>query len=127
MSLGNTQFLPTGVKTYTGSGLTRTIGSLFPAADGYTAWAGSCADADPEGQKPNAGGLYWPGGPAADAARHPPGATTAGTVAVKTAAITVGPGGLPLVGATVVATHAADQSCAAGRPTCSARPTRPAC
>jgi Tfp pilus assembly protein PilV len=115
VTLGNTQFLPSGVKTYAGSGLTRSIGSLFPAADGYTVWAGSCADADPEGQLPSAGGPYWPTGQRADPLDAPRGVTTAGTVALKTAAITVtGTGGLPLVGATVVATHAVDQSCGAG-------------
>lgn len=115
VSLGNTQFQPAGVKTYTGSGLIRSIGSLFPANDGYTVWAGSCADADPEGQLPNAGGAYWTGGQRADPLSTPPGATTAGTIAVKTAAITVtGTGGLPLTGAPVVATHAPDSVCAAG-------------
>ena len=115
VTLGNTQFPPTGWKTYAGSGLTRSIGSLFPASDGYTDWAGMCADADPEGQQANSGGPYWPG-----AQRDPPfdvspGATTAGTVALKTATITVlGTGSLPLVGATVVATHASDLSCAVG-------------
>jgi Tfp pilus assembly protein PilV len=115
VSLGNTQFLPTGVKTFAGSGLTRSVGNLFPASDGYTVWAGSCADADPEGQLPSNGGLYWPTGQRDPPIDAPAGATTAGTVAVKTAAITVkGTGGVPLVGATVVATHAADQSCGAG-------------
>jgi hypothetical protein len=103
------------VKIYTGSGLARSIGSLFPANDGYTVWAGSCADADPEGQLPNSGGAYWTGGERADPISSPAGATTAGTVAVKTATITVtGTGGLPLTGATVVATHAPDSVCAAG-------------
>ncbi len=115
VSLGNTQFQPSGVKTYTGTGLTRSIGSLFPANDGFTVWAGSCADADPEGQLPNSGGAYWTGGQRADPISSPAGVTTVGTVAVKTATITVTkPGGLPLAGATVVATHAADSVCAAG-------------
>jgi hypothetical protein len=115
VTLGNVQFQPNGVQTYTGSGLTRSIGSLFPANDGYTVWSGSCADADPEGQQPNSGGAYWTNGQRADPVSTPPGATTAGTIAVKTATITVtGTGGLPLAGATVVATHAADSVCASG-------------
>jgi hypothetical protein len=115
VSLGNTQFQPSGVKTYSGSGLTRSIGSLFPANDGYTAWAGSCAHADPEGQLPNSGGAYWPNGQRDAPISAPPATTTAGTVAVKTATITVTHGsGLPLAGATVVASHAADSVCAAG-------------
>jgi hypothetical protein len=115
VTLGNVQFQPNGVHTYTGSGLTRSIGNLFPANDGYTVWSGSCADADPEGQQPNSGGAYWTNGQRADPVSTPPGATTAGTIAVKTATITVtGTGGLPLAGATVVATHAADSVCASG-------------
>jgi hypothetical protein len=115
VTLGNTQFVPNGVKTYTGTGLIRTIGSLFPADDGFTAWAGSCADADPEGQQPNSGGAFWNGGQRDPPLSTPAGVTTAGTVDLKTAAITVtGTGGLPLAGATVVATHAADAGCATG-------------
>lgn len=115
VTLGNTQFLPTGEKTYAGTGLIRAITSLFPAADGFTAWAGSCADADPEGQNASTGGLYWPTGQRPDPLDAVPGGTTAGTIAVKTAALTVyGTGHLPLAGAAVVATHTADQSCAAG-------------
>jgi type II secretory pathway pseudopilin PulG len=34
-------------KSFTGSGLSRTITPLFPYASGYEVWAGSCADADP--------------------------------------------------------------------------------
>jgi Tfp pilus assembly protein PilV len=114
VTLGNTQFQPAGMKTYTGSGATRSIGSLFPASDGYTAWAGSCADADPEGQMPNAGGLYWPTGQRPDPLETPAGTTTVGTLAVKTATITVLAAALPVAGVSVVATHPADQSCAAG-------------
>jgi hypothetical protein len=114
ITLGNTEFIPTGVKTYAGSGLTRTIANLFPSTDGYTAWAGSCADADPEGQLAGGGGLYWPTGQRDDPITVTPAITTAGTVAVKTSAITVKAIAGPLVGVTVVATHAADSSCAAG-------------
>ncbi|HEX4492532.1 MAG TPA: prepilin-type N-terminal cleavage/methylation domain-containing protein [Acidimicrobiia bacterium] len=114
ISLGNTSFLPTGVRLYAGTGLTRSIGSLFPAADGYTAWGGSCADADPEGDQAGNAGPYWPGGmrPAPFAA--PAGGTTTGTVPLESAALTVMAGGLPVSGATVVATHAADSVCASG-------------
>jgi hypothetical protein len=115
VTLGNTQFVPTGAQAYPGSGLSRSIGSLFPATDGYTVWAGSCADADPEGQQPNSGGPYWPGGQRDSPLSTSPGGTVSGTVDVKTASITVkGTGGVALVGATVVATHAPDQSCATG-------------
>jgi len=115
VSLGNTQFVPSGVLVYPGTGLSRSIGSLFPASDGYTAWAGSCADADPEGQLAGGAGLYWPSGQRADPLEATPGGTTTGTVALDSATLTVlGPGALPVVGATVVATHAADSMCASG-------------
>jgi hypothetical protein len=115
ITLGNTQFLPTGAKTFVGAGLSRSIAGLFPAADGFVAWAGSCADADPEGQNASTAGLYWPTGQRADPLDAVPGGSTSGTVAVKTATLSVfGTGHLPLSGATVVATHAPDQSCAAG-------------
>ncbi len=115
ITLGNTSFLPIGVKTYAGTGATRTIGSLFPSGDGYTAWAGSCADADPEGQIVSGGGAYWPDAQRAPAFETTPGGATTGSVALKSASISVLAGGLtPVSGATVIATHAADQSCAAG-------------
>jgi prepilin-type N-terminal cleavage/methylation domain-containing protein len=44
--LGNTAFLPSGTKAFTGTGTVRTLGSLFPSSTGYTAVAGACADAD---------------------------------------------------------------------------------
>jgi len=44
--LGNTAFLPTGTKSFSGTGTSRTLGSLFPSSTGYTAVAGACADAD---------------------------------------------------------------------------------
>ncbi len=44
--LGNTDFLPTGTKTFSGTGTTRTLSFLFPSSTGYTAVAGACADAD---------------------------------------------------------------------------------
>jgi hypothetical protein len=115
ITLGNTQFVPTGTKRFFGTGMTRTLGSLFPAAGGYTAWAGSCADADPEGQNANTGGPYWPGAQRPDALDSQPGSSITSTVAVKSAGITVyKPGSLPLAGVTVVATHTADQLCGSG-------------
>lgn len=44
--LGNTDFLPTGTKAFSGTGTLRTLGSLFPSSTGYTAVAGACDDAD---------------------------------------------------------------------------------
>ena len=114
ITLGNTQFVPTGTKRFFGTGMTRTLGSLFPAAGGYTAWAGSCADADPEGQNANTGGPYWPGAQRPDALdaagkldrRHGHGEDRIDHRLQDRAAAAGG--------ATVVATHAADQLCGSG-------------
>jgi hypothetical protein len=115
VTLGNTQFVPTGAKRFSGTGLVRTLSSLFPSPAGYTVWAGTCADADPEGQNPNTGGPYWPGALRPAALDSSPGMTTAGIVPVKTAALTVyQTGAIPLVGVTVTANHAADQTCGSG-------------
>jgi hypothetical protein len=103
------------VQAFPGTGVSRTIGNLFPASDGFSAWAGTCADADPEGEQPGTGGAYWDGGQRADPLEADGGSTTVGTVAVKSATITVlGPAGVPAVGVAVVATHAADSMCATG-------------
>ena len=60
VSLGNTGYLPSGTKAFSGTGTLRTLTNLFPYNDGFDAWAGDCADADPEGK--NASNvLYWPG------------------------------------------------------------------
>ena len=52
--LGNTAFLPSGTKEFTGTGTFRTLASLFPSSTGYTALAGDCADAD-ERRQPGVG------------------------------------------------------------------------
>jgi Tfp pilus assembly protein PilV len=114
ISLGNTQFVPTGVQLYPGTGLSRSIGNLFPASDGFTAWAGSCADADPEGERPANGGPYWQDGMRPTPFAAPAGDTTIGTVPLESASLTVKAAGLPVIGATIVATHAADSVCASG-------------
>ena len=55
--------------TIPGTGATRVVDGLFPFSSGYYSWAGTCADADPEGDnivddgsggKKNLG-KYWPG------------------------------------------------------------------
>jgi hypothetical protein len=116
VTLGNTSFVPSGAKRFAGTGLTRTLTNLFPSSGGYTTWAGTCADADPEGQNPNSGGAFWPGAQRPDALNADPGVTTAGTVAVKSVGITVFKftGHVAQAGVTVVATHAADQTCGSG-------------
>jgi hypothetical protein len=113
VTLGNTQFQPTGTHPYPGTGPSRSIGSLFPAPDGYSVWAGTCADADPEGLQAG-GGPYWTDGMRPSPLAAPAAGTTVGTVPLESADLTVRAGGLPVVGATVTATHAADSMCATG-------------
>ena len=113
--LGNTVFLPSGTKLFTGTGAARTVADLFPAIDGYQAWAGECADADPQGEMPEGGGPYWPGALRAAAVAPGPGGTAAGTIALRSVAIeVVDQYAVPVAGATVVATHAPDHVCASG-------------
>ena len=115
IALGNTVFLPAGTRVFAGSGTSRTLANLFPAPDGYQAWAGGCADADPQGEMSDGSGVYWPGATRAAAFEMSPGGTTAGSVALRSLQVTVhDEGGAVVAGATVIATHEADQVCASG-------------
>ena len=58
-STANTALKPNGVLSYAGSGSPRSIPSLFPYASGFSAWAGSCSDADPQGVNPVGGPTIW--------------------------------------------------------------------
>jgi type II secretory pathway pseudopilin PulG len=46
--LGNAALLPSGSRTVTGTGSTRTITPLWPYPSGYQLWAGRCLDNDPQ-------------------------------------------------------------------------------
>ncbi len=83
VSLGNTGYVPSGWKVFTGTGASRTLSNLYPYNDGYDAWAGDCADADPEGT--NASGVaYWPGAARPDPFGVDPNNTTSGTITMPT-------------------------------------------
>jgi prepilin-type N-terminal cleavage/methylation domain-containing protein len=99
ITLFNTHILPATLKSFPGSGTPRTIADLFPYADGYEAWAGTCADADPGGSAP--------------LAVQPAGTTTA-TISMPEVRVQVTSLGLPAPGLQVDAAHAADTGCAAG-------------
>ena len=75
--------LPTGSKAFAGTGAIRTIGNLFPYEDGYAAWAGDCADADPEG-KDGSGVAFWDGATRDTAFETAPGGTATGAVTMPT-------------------------------------------
>ena len=112
LSLGNTAYLPAGTKAFAGTGTTRTLTNLFPFNDGYDAWAGDCADADPEGK--NASNvLYWPGASRDTTLEVDPNVTTSGTVKAASVLInfTRNTGSAAV---SVVAVHAADAKCTSG-------------
>ncbi len=99
ITLFNTHILPAGLKAFAGSGTPRSIVDLFPYADGYEVWAGTCADADPGGSTTLA---------------VQPAATTSGTVSMPEVRVLVTTAGVPTAGLQVDASHAADTGCAAG-------------
>ena len=76
-TIANTGLLPGGTKRISGAGQTgpnRTLANLYPYLSGYQLWAGSCLDADPQGQKPSPpGGAYYPGKVRDPALGHEPG------------------------------------------------------
>lgn len=112
LTLANTGLLPAGTKSFPGTGVVRTLTSLFPYSDGYTAWAGSCDDADPEGAD-GTGTRYWPGAQRDNAISVDPGGTVAATLTMSTLNVQFerdsGSGSV-----TVVAVHAADTMCGSG-------------
>jgi len=113
--LGNTGLLPVGTKVFPGSGISRTLPGLFPASDGYEAWVGGCADADPQGEMSDGSGPYWPGAMRASAFEVAPGDASAGLVSLRSLQVTVHDQyGAAVAGATVVATHEPDSVCASG-------------
>ncbi len=111
--LGNTQFVPNGIKVFPGTGATRSVTGLFPSNNGYEPFTGSCLDADPEGTA-SGGGSIWPGGQRQPAIGVSPGMTSTGTVPMGGVDVFVTKTGVPAVGASVIATHTVDTGCPAG-------------
>ena len=112
LTLGNTGFLPTGTKVFTGVGTVRTLSNLFPFVDGYTGWAGDCADADPLG-KNSSGNRYWPSALRDDAFEVSPGSNAAVTVSAGTVQVNYtrasGSGTV-----SIIAVHGNDTLCPSG-------------
>lgn len=119
LTVANGALLPAGRKSYPGSGVPRTVGDLFPFADGYQVWAGGCADADPEADILDGDGLpigkVWPGATRDPIISVEGGGTATANVHMHDAQIraTDSLGG-PLAGVSVVATHDADNACETG-------------
>ena len=113
VTLGNTHILPSGKKTFTGSGSPRTISGLFPHTDGYQAWAGDCLDADPEGV--DGGGLsYYPGASRATPIGVSAGATSVATVLMPEILVHAEDSGAVPRSVVITVTHAADSGCPSG-------------
>jgi type II secretory pathway pseudopilin PulG len=111
VTVWNANIFPSKQKTIAGSGATRTVDGLFPYEDGYYAWAGGCADADPEGLT-EVGSPYWPGATRSELINVTPGGTSTTFIQMGDAQIVVSAAaGGPLADVEVVATHAADYLC----------------
>jgi prepilin-type N-terminal cleavage/methylation domain-containing protein len=111
--LGNTQFVPNGIKVFAGTGAARSISGLFPSNNGYEPFTGSCLDADPQGTA-SGGGSIWPGGQRQPAIGVTPGMTSTGAVPMGGVDVFVTKTGVPAVGASVIATHSVDTGCPTG-------------
>jgi prepilin-type N-terminal cleavage/methylation domain-containing protein len=114
ISVGNTGLLPTGSKAYAGAGAIRNVGNLFPYEEGYAAWAGDCADADPEGED-GAGVAYWEGATREGVHETSPGGTASGSVTIPTIEVRYGDISSSSGTHDIVAVHEADNGCPSGR------------
>jgi prepilin-type N-terminal cleavage/methylation domain-containing protein len=114
VTVANTHLLPTGTKSFAGTGTSRSLGSIYPFTEGYQTWAGNCLDADPQAQKTNGSGAFYPGAVRDAPISVQPGGVSTGTVTLESVVITVTRLGVPQTGLTVVATHLADTGCSAG-------------
>lgn len=108
VTIANTHIVPNGVKPYQGTGNPRQITGVFPWIDGYSTWAGDCADADPQGES-SPGVPYYPGAVRPDPVATIPGSISAGTILMPEVSVNAGS-----PGRVVTAVHMADPGCAGG-------------
>lgn len=115
VTIRNSKLLPAETKITPGApGNTRTVPNLFPYLDGYQVWAGSCADADPEGKQLD-GSPYYPGASRDPALSVSPGQVTNGTVTLQKVTVTVvDTNSIAVPGATVTIHHNPDNICGSG-------------
>lgn len=105
ITLGNSGLQPKGVRSFAAAAPTTTLPSLWPSSDGYTAWAGSCADADPAAP-PASASRGVPLNPA-------PGGSASVTITLQPVDVTVQGGDGTLWGnVAVTATNADPTTCA---------------
>jgi hypothetical protein len=88
LTLGNTSLLPSGRVSVAGSGTPRVLANRYPYQSGYTVWAGTCDDADPEGTLPvalvpPATSPYLDVSSAASGGRYHPGASRGAVVSAQ--------------------------------------------
>jgi prepilin-type N-terminal cleavage/methylation domain-containing protein len=103
LTFANTGLQPTGTRYVQAAGTATTVTSLWPFSDGYTMWAGQCAQADPAAS----------GGTRSPAVVMGPGTTNSATVQLTGAALTVRTAaGVPVTNATVTATPLNTSGCA---------------
>ena len=113
VTLGNTGYIPSARKVFTGTGSPRTLTNLFPYNDGYDAWGGDCADADPEG-KNSSNVNYWGAAQRADPFPVDPNTTGSGTITVGTLQVNFNQSGAADGTDTIIAVHATDAICSGG-------------
>jgi type II secretory pathway pseudopilin PulG len=110
VGIGNSSLLPDGTQSVAGTGASRTVTNIFPFPSGYTVWAGSCTDADPEGK--NAVGPYYPssvrGAAVMASSTNPP---TVTPVMAKIRVVVLTASGAAVPGVTPVLTHAGTAPC----------------
>ncbi len=128
VSLGNSGLLPSGAKSFSGTGTreivdcrpaeaeappgemlraaeTRTLSSLWPYPSGYQVWAGSCLDNDP--QRPDPGTGQLPGLPRDQPVTSDPGLTSSTVVELVGLKVE----NAPLLSTSIVATQVPDTGC----------------
>jgi hypothetical protein len=107
--------LPSGTKTFAGSGSARTLPGLFPFTAGYTAWLGACSDADPQAKKADGVTALYPGAVPPAAATVTPGAASPIVASASLVRVVLTRAGVAAPGYTVTAIHATgDATCPAG-------------
>ena len=110
VTLANTHLLPSGKKTFAGTGSSRSLLGLFPYVDGFESFAGSCLAADPEGM--NGAVAIYPGASRDAVTSVTPGGTSAATVNLHSVIIHTQQSAVtPRPGATVTARNLTDAGC----------------
>jgi len=108
--ISNTALQPAGKALYAG-------GLLFPYPDGFQAWGGNCADADPLGMNTTLGVRYYPSAQRDEPILVEPGLTATGQIFLKSVDVKVVNGiGVPVPNVALTARHVTnDLGCPVGK------------